>query len=310
MNVERLENLRLDFAEATSEYDYSVRQCMWWIDHAWMHEQYPNMYPSMSFPRGTKSQTPDGGICFQTEPGRNYQVFIPHRDYSEPLTRFRRLAGRAAELLPEAIRCHLDAHYYVNTASDLWSAMLWTSGSNRWVSTEQRKQNEVTPVKDWMLPVPYYILRPFPASVEILRRLVTRPTEWCFSRPELITVPLNLPRHGTQAPTRRKTGKRKPKGARPASHDLIIAALCKHHQYDNGSCKNLEPVGVRKLAEKLPLKAPTISEFFSRHFQGHSQYRCCCRRKEIAGALKLLNGEVSPHHLFSTPPGEEDRRGE
>jgi hypothetical protein len=42
---------------------------------------------------------------------------------------------------------------------------------------------------------------------------------------------------------------------------------------------------------------------------GHTKYRLLCKDVSgLVGALKLLNQEFSPHHLYgATPPGEAER---
>jgi hypothetical protein len=87
----------------------------------------------------------------------------------------------------------------------------------------------------------------------------------------------------------------------------IISALTKHHGYEDGSVMHSEPISLRELARQANIAVSTASTFFKKQFKGHDQYQALCRRSipELGVALKLLRGEVSPHHLYGrNPPGE------
>jgi hypothetical protein len=86
----------------------------------------------------------------------------------------------------------------------------------------------------------------------------------------------------------------------------LIAALTAHHKYANDGCLNLEPIGNNELARKADVSESTASAFFEKEFKGHLKYRAACNDAvRLVAALKLLNGEYSPHVLFGgTPPGE------
>jgi hypothetical protein len=90
----------------------------------------------------------------------------------------------------------------------------------------------------------------------------------------------------------------------------LIAALTMHHQYGAGGCLNREPVGNNELARLAEVSESTASAFFHKQFGGHTQYRAmCAEATRLVAALKLLNQEFSPHHLFGAkPPGEGERR--
>jgi hypothetical protein len=91
----------------------------------------------------------------------------------------------------------------------------------------------------------------------------------------------------------------------------IIAALTKHHGYADGSCLNLEPIGNNRLAREAQVSASTASAFFQRKFQGHVKYRVSCQdASKLAAALKLLNQEFSPHHLYGAKPPAGNGREE
>jgi hypothetical protein len=88
----------------------------------------------------------------------------------------------------------------------------------------------------------------------------------------------------------------------------IIAALTLHHKYRDGSCLNQAPIGVNELAKKTGVSKSTASSFFKDRFGGHVKYRAACRDKmKLIAALRLLNDEFPPKHLFGrTPPAEGD----
>lgn len=83
----------------------------------------------------------------------------------------------------------------------------------------------------------------------------------------------------------------------------IIAALTAHHQYDNGSCLNPEPVGNNQLARMARVSQSSVSDFFTRQFHGYSTYRLYCKDvARLVASLKLLNDEFSPFHLYGGSP--------
>lgn len=79
----------------------------------------------------------------------------------------------------------------------------------------------------------------------------------------------------------------------------LIAALTKHHQYADGGCLKLDPIGNNELAKAAGVSASTASAFFNDKFQGHTKYKALCRDAgNLIAALKLLNNEYSPRHLL------------
>jgi hypothetical protein len=89
----------------------------------------------------------------------------------------------------------------------------------------------------------------------------------------------------------------------------LIAALSKHHKYADGGCLNLEPIGNNELARAADVAPSTASAFFHDKFQGYRTYKALCWDKgRLAAALKLLNGEFSPHDLYRRRPADEDDR--
>jgi hypothetical protein len=109
--------------------------------------------------------------------------------------------------------------------------------------------------------------------------------------------------------TTAKDKKRKRSTSRGDAEAQLIAGLTKHHRYNDGSCLNLDPIGNNELARRVEVSEGSASAFFKKKFKGYTQYLTMCRdTTKLVTALKLLNQEFSPHHLFgSKPPGEADR---
>jgi hypothetical protein len=117
-----------------------------------------------------------------------------------------------------------------------------------------------------------------------------------------------LPR-SDDAPTEPAPAAARPKRStgRGDGREKLIAALTKHHQYADGSCLNLEPIGNNALARLATVSESTASEFFTDEFGGHAKYKANCRdTKLLVGALKLLNGEYTPRVLSRRRPAGED----
>lgn len=123
--------------------------------------------------------------------------------------------------------------------------------------------------------------------------------------------------HGEIA--RKRSGKRtgrKKSTVKGEARTKLIAALTKHHEYEEGSCGNTDPIGVNELASVgfADVSPSTASEFFNREFKngekgGHAAYlRLCCEPGLLSKAMKLLRGEQSPGILLSqlkNEPGQE-----
>jgi hypothetical protein len=109
-------------------------------------------------------------------------------------------------------------------------------------------------------------------------------------------------------------GAKKPKRSteRGEAQTKIIAALTEHHQYDNGSCGNLTPIGVREMERDYEVGRDAASNFFKKQCENHAKYATTCRRNpaKIVTWLKLLNDDYSPHPLFGSTPPERRERGE
>jgi len=88
----------------------------------------------------------------------------------------------------------------------------------------------------------------------------------------------------------------------------IISKLTLHHQYDQDSCLNLEPLGVRELSGELNCSASVVSEFFKREFDGHKVYvGMCSDAGRLATAIRMLRGEIRPSILNQGLPGNDGR---
>jgi hypothetical protein len=112
---------------------------------------------------------------------------------------------------------------------------------------------------------------------------------------------------GDSTPTKAKRSTERGEG-----RAKLVAALTKHHQYADGGCLNLEPIGNNELARLAGVSESTASGFFNKQFDGHTKYRVICAdATRLVAALKLLNQEFAPHHLFGAkPPGEDEREDE
>jgi hypothetical protein len=130
----------------------------------------------------------------------------------------------------------------------------------------------------------------------------------------------NPPTPAVVQPATSSSASRRPVQAQPPKRSTergegrvkLIAALTKHHDYANGSCLNLAPIGNNDLARLAGVAKRTASAFFKKEFQGHAKYKAFCGDAgRLAAALRLLNGEYAPHILYgSNPPGEfRTRRG-
>jgi hypothetical protein len=92
---------------------------------------------------------------------------------------------------------------------------------------------------------------------------------------------------------------RKRSTERGEARTKLIPALTKHHEYANGGCLNLEPIGNNGLAKMVGVSPSTASAFFNDKFGGHTKYRILCRdASTLTTALKLLNNEFTPDILL------------
>jgi hypothetical protein len=107
-----------------------------------------------------------------------------------------------------------------------------------------------------------------------------------------------------------QTTRARQRTARGGAREKLVAALTKHHRYEDGSCLNLDPLPCNHLAKHLAKVAKSsASDFFKTEFGGYDKYVAVCQDAARLGIwLKQLNGGFSPHELFGRrPPGEESR---
>jgi hypothetical protein len=120
--------------------------------------------------------------------------------------------------------------------------------------------------------------------------------------------------------SKRRTGR--PRKGETDKERLVIAALIKHHRYQNdGSVDNSTPATTRELAElasskHVTVSVATVSRFFKRKFREHKRgcdgYIAACNRDarvNIGMLLALWQGEVS-EHLGDLLPHESGREGD
>jgi hypothetical protein len=113
------------------------------------------------------------------------------------------------------------------------------------------------------------------------------------------------------APARTPTPRPKRSTEPGEARAKLIAALTKHHRYADGGCLNLEPIGNNELARLAGVDRATASAFFKQQFGGHGKYKTACADSAtLTAALKLLNGEFSPHCLYGGKPADENERDE
>jgi hypothetical protein len=105
-----------------------------------------------------------------------------------------------------------------------------------------------------------------------------------------------------------KPRKQPKRGTEPGeARAKLIAALTKHHQYADGGCLNLAPIGNNELARLATVAESTASVFFKEKFRGWAKYRLVCRDAgRLADSLKALNGEFAPHELYGRRPPDEE----
>ena len=155
----------------------------------------------------------------------------------------------------------------------------------------------------------------FQMLLNYARRTPETDVKWL--RGILLDVAADLRRRAkpsTSAPAADRGVKRKRSSVKGEAREKLIAALTKHHQYAEGGCLNLEPIGNNELARLAEVAGSTVSEFFNREFnegqkRGFAKYRVICREpRRLADSLKALRGEFSPHELYGRRPPAEDER--
>jgi hypothetical protein len=229
-----------------------------------------------------------GGARVASETGKRNVGFVLYGTANdEAATTFRELGGEAGVVV--------HVHDLVRGIQSydrplvLWSLIVFeTLQGSAWLSQV-----------DGITDKPAFRFNPFAASVETLKRLVAR------------DEPLEAERQ--PVPPLAVTTEPAPKRSTENGEALtkLIAALTKHHQYADGGCLNLAPVGNNKLARAAGVARSTASAFFNDKFQGHRKYKVYCRDAgKLTAALKLLNDEFTPHHLLGAASSDLAARKE
>ncbi len=94
-----------------------------------------------------------------------------------------------------------------------------------------------------------------------------------------------------------------------SASENVLPALLAHHQYDQGSIGNYDPISLVRLEKEFGIKKATASRWFKTHFGGHQQYRVACKRdrgKPLQEKLKKLNDDYAPF-LTVDPTRAEDQ---
>lgn len=188
----------------------------------------------------------------------------------EALVAFKRLAKRAGALVAVD---HVFEPPPPVSPQELWSAAIHSS------------LRDTPTARRWKSHVFY---NPLHASIEAIKQLQTP------AKAARAPLPVVAPKRST---------------AKNEARLKIVAALLKHHEYDDGSCLNLEPIGNNALARLADVGRGTVSDFISDKFGSRDLYRAKCRDAgSLAISLKMLNNDLSPVDLYGrTPPGEFQR---
>ncbi len=101
----------------------------------------------------------------------------------------------------------------------------------------------------------------------------------------------------SKAPVTRETQGKEPKRSTTngEARTKLIAALSAHHGFDEGICRNSEPIRSNELARLADVGKATASDFFRDKFKGHTKYKleCATNIANVARKLKQLRGEFT-----------------
>jgi hypothetical protein len=132
-----------------------------------------------------------------------------------------------------------------------------------------------------------------------------------FADAEWSSTAVDNPRLAVERTSHTRKHNRKRSTERGEGREKLIAALIRHHKYEDGGCLNLEPVGNNELARQAEVDQATASAFFTREFKGHRNYKVVCADAGgLVAALKLLSGEFAPYLLYGRKPANEGERDE
>lgn len=135
--------------------------------------------------------------------------------------------------------------------------------------------------------------------IDLIRPCKENPND-VFEFLQSIEQELQKKKHGLEKARKKRSTER------GEGRTKLIAALTRHHQYANGGCLNLEPIGNNELARKAHVAKRTASRFFAKEFEGHRKYQnACTDAATLITAMKMLNDEFAPHILYGTKPPDK-----
>lgn len=96
-----------------------------------------------------------------------------------------------------------------------------------------------------------------------------------------------------------RSGKQKKKSTQKGEAKAkLLAGLLKYHNYSDGSCLVLEPVGNNELAKIAKVSTASASRFFEVTFGGYKQYAKRCQDIQLLVThLRILSGDLRPREL-------------
>ena len=158
---------------------------------------------------------------------------------------------------------------------------------------------------------------------ELIDYLKTPISPHASHRPVIVQIPTpetqSLVAGSVQSTTESVAGKNKSPLRKPKvkhkqtdSEVKLVAALSRHHQYENGSIGEATPVGCRELGRLAEVSEKAASGFFKKSFGNHKRYTVICRQPEkLIASLKALNYEFTPKDFANArTPDDLDREAE
>ncbi len=247
-----------------------------------------------------------GLIRWPYEPYRKCWILAPDSGTdAEPFSAMKTLFNKAWLWLPRGIseavletaEMHLSPPadlglYWAKSHYQHWCWLLWF----HWLG-QMKAENSTEAAR----PSQKIVLAPFHCSADLI-------AQWGLDGSDG-KIPESLSPSKQSGDATNKTivpTKTKRSTERGEGRTKLIAALTKHHKYADGSSLNQTPVGNNELGRLAKVSVSTASAFFNEQFGGHKKYQAICKdATRLIAALKLLNREFSPHHLFGDNPPEE-----
>jgi hypothetical protein len=155
--------------------------------------------------------------------------------------------------------------------------------------------------------VPPYVVATDRGGLTETLKLLTWTIRWCRRQ-------MDKPHEAPSPPTPAKRRARRPRKGESDKHQLVLAALVKHHGYQlNGSVEDYTPAKTAILAqlasgENVTVSPSTVSRFFKQKFpgRGYQGYYLACVNGQIAPRLALWQGEI-PERCPDLLPHESGR---